>query len=165
VSRKLAPDRQLVCIQRGRGVGAGAPRQGGMGTKHAFLSDEWVLAARRIYSGHVASTAPATTSVRMNLVIEDVPFGDGTLDAHLDTSQGFADLDLGHLDSPELTVHLDYELAEAVLVKGDVQAGAEAFMTGRVRMEGDVTKLLAFQQATPSPAQLSLTEEIRAITA
>jgi hypothetical protein len=129
------------------------------------LSDEWVRAARRIYSGHPASTTPATTSVRMNLVIEGVLFAAGTLDAHLDTSQGFADLDLGHLDDPELTVHLDYELAKAVLIEGDVQAGVEAFMTGRVRMEGDVTKLLAFQQATPSPSQLSLAEEIRAITA
>jgi hypothetical protein len=37
-------------------------------------------------------------------------------------------------------------------------------MAGRVRMEGDVTKLLGFQQATPTPRQADFAEEIRAIT-
>jgi len=133
--------------------------------KHAFLSPGWVVAARAIYKGCADSAVPTTTSVRMNLVIEGVPFGDGTLDAHLDTSTGVADLDLGHLAAPELTVRLDYELARAVLVWGDAQAGAEAFLTGRIRMEGDVTKLLAFQQQEPSPRQVAIAEEIRAITA
>ena len=135
-----------------------------MTSKHAFLSPAWVDAAHRVYAGHADLAAAPTTSVRMNLVIEGVPFGTGALDAHLDTSQGIADLDLGHLEGPELTVRLDYELAKTVLVQGDVQAGAEAFLLGRVRIEGDVTKLLAFQQATPSPRQLRLAEEIRAIT-
>jgi len=133
-------------------------------TRQAFLSDEWVAAARAIYARHADSAAPATTSVRINLVIEDVPFGEGTMLAHIDTSTGFADIDLGHLADPELTVHLDYQLARTVLVEGDAQAGFEAFMAGRVRMEGDVTKLLTFQQATPSPSQIAIAGEIRAIT-
>ena len=136
-----------------------------MASKHAFLSPEWIVAARVIYAGHADDTTPAATSVRMNLVIEGVPFGDGTLEAHLDTSSGIADIDLGHVVAPELTVHLDYELARAVLVDGDVQAGAEAFLAGKVRMEGDVTKLLAFQQEKPTPRQVAIAAEIRAITA
>ncbi len=135
-----------------------------MTRKHAFLSPEWVNAARKIHADYADPAAPVTTSVRMNLIIEGVPFGDGTIQAHLDTSEGIADVDVGHLESPELTVRLDYQLAQTVLVEGDVQAGLEAFMAGRVRMEGDVTKLLAFQQATPPPRQLEMAERIRAIT-
>jgi hypothetical protein len=133
-------------------------------TRRAFLSEEWVEAARAIYARHAGSAEPAAASVRINLVIENVPFGEGTMLAHLDTSTGFADIDLGHLADPELIVHLDYQLARTVLVEGDAQAGFEAFMAGRVRMEGDVTKLLTYQQASPSPRQLAIAAEIRAIT-
>jgi len=133
-------------------------------TRYAFLSDAWLEAARAIYARYAGEAAPTAASVRINLVVEGVPFGAGTLDAHVDTSTGVADVELGHLDAPELTVSLDYALARTVLVEGDVQAGFEAFMAGRVRMEGDVTKLLGFQQATPTPRQADFAEEIRAIT-
>ena len=135
-----------------------------MATRYAFLSDAWLVAARAIYARHAGEAAPAAASVRINLVVEDVPFGPGALDAHVDTSTGVADVELGHLDAPELTVSLDYALARTVLVEGDVQAGFGAFMAGRVRMEGDVTKLLGFQQATPTPSQAEIAAEIRAIT-
>ena len=135
-----------------------------MATRYAFLSDAWLEAARAIYARYADEAAPTAASVRINLVIEGVPFGAGTLDAHVDTSTGVADVELGHLDAPELTVSLDYALARTVLVEGDVQAGFEGFMAGRVRMEGDVTKLLGFQQATPTPRQADFAEEIRAIT-
>jgi len=131
--------------------------------KHAFLSNKWIRAARAIYAGCAEPTAPAA-SVRANLVVEGVPFGEGTVLAHLDTSAGFIDIDLGHLAGPELTVHLDYALAKSVLLDGDIQTGLEAFLAGRVRVEGDVTRLLALQQTQPSPRQLELAEEIRAIT-
>lgn len=135
-----------------------------MATRYAFLSDAWLEAARAIYARYAGEVAPAAASVRINLVVEGVPFGSGTLDAHVDTSTGVADVELGHLDAPELTVSLDYALARTVLVEGDVQAGFEAFMAGRVRMEGDVTKLLGFQQATPTPRQADFAEQVHAIT-
>ena len=75
----------------------------------------------------------------MNLVLTQAPFGDGTLEAHVDTSSGEVMVDTGHLDSPDLKVTLDYETAKAILVDGDAQAAMQAFMSGRIKVDGDMS--------------------------
>src|SRR3546814_10983472 len=87
----------------------------------------------------------------MNQVVTDVPFGDGTINAHMDTSSGEMEMDLGHLDEADLTVTLDYAPAKAILVDGNPQAGMQAFMAGKIKVPGDMTKLMAMQQGTPDP--------------
>jgi putative sterol carrier protein len=130
----------------------------------AFLSDDWLKAAEAIRAEQPASAGTPAQSVRMNLVINEVPFGDGHLDAHLDTSGGTIDLDIGHLAEPDLTVTVDYGTAKAILVDGDAAAGMQAFMAGKVRVEGDMAKLLALQGAPPDAAAADLAAKIRAIT-
>ncbi|HUQ63739.1 MAG TPA: SCP2 sterol-binding domain-containing protein [Acidimicrobiales bacterium] len=135
--------------------------------KHPFLSDEWVAEAERIREEFRDAGPPLTVTVRMNQVITEVPFGDGVIDAHLDTSSGQLDLGLGHLDDPDVTVTLDYATAKAVFVDGTPQAGMQAFMAGKVKVQGDMTKLIEAmqQQATPSvPEAEEFSERIRAIT-
>lgn len=135
--------------------------------KHPFLSDEWVVEAEKIREELRGAGSPPTATVRMNQVITEVPFGEGTIDAHLDTSAGELDLGLGHLEEPDVTVTLDYDTAKAVFVDGTPQAGMQAFMAGKVKVEGDMTKLIEAmqQQATPSaPEAEALTERIREIT-
>ena len=80
---------------------------------YPFLSDEWLQAARAIREEYRGKTQPMAHQVRMNQVITDVPFGDGTINAHMDTSSGEIKMDLGHLDDPDLTVTLDYDTAKA----------------------------------------------------
>jgi hypothetical protein len=137
-------------------------------TTHAFLSPDWIEAARAIHlasrSAATAEAGEAPPAVRMNLVVEEVPFGAGTLDAHVDTSDGIVDVELGHLDEADVKVALDYPTARAILVDGDAQAAMAAFMAGKVRVEGDMTKLLAFQSVPPGPRQVAVAEKIRAIT-
>ena len=83
--------------------------------KYPFLSDEWVQAAKEIREANPGA-ASTPHKVRMNQIITDVPFGEGTLDAHFDSSSGELEMDLGHLDNPDLTVTLDYATAKAILV-------------------------------------------------
>ena len=66
-----------------------------------FLSPEWIEAAREIRERYSADTAPIEVAVKVNQVITEVPFGDGELHAHIDTSNGDLDLELGHLDDPD----------------------------------------------------------------
>jgi putative sterol carrier protein len=82
----------------------------------------------------------------MNLNITEVPFGDGEVQAHMDTSDGEMKMDLGHIEDPELTVTLDYATAKAILVEQNPQAGMQAFMAGKIKVQGDMTKLMALQQ-------------------
>ena len=131
---------------------------------YPFLSDEWLEAAKQIreeYSGQAA--APAHV-VKMNQIITEVPFGSGTLEAHMDTSSGELDMDLGHVDGADLTVTLDYATAKAILVEGNPQAGMQAFMAGKIKVQGDMTKLMAMQQGTPDPVQAEIAAKIQAIT-
>jgi len=133
-------------------------------TKHAFLSEEWIEAARAIHAEQAAGAEPPSVSVRMNLVVEGVPFGGGQLDAHVDTSSGIVDVELGHLDAPDVKVNLDYETAKAVLVDGDAQVAMQAFMAGKIRVEGDMAKLMALQTMPPDEKAQNVAKRLREIT-
>ncbi len=130
-----------------------------------FLSSEWIEAAREIRERYSSQTAPIEVAVKVNQVITDVPFGDGDLYAHIDTSNGDVDLDLGHLDEPDATITLSYETARALLVERDPAKAMQAFMSGGIQVEGDLMKVMAMQATTPQDElALTVAEEILAIT-
>src|SRR3954452_21846174 len=120
--------------------------------------------AKKIREEFAGKGTPPAHAVRMNQIITDVPFGDGTVNAYMDTSGGELDMELGHLDTPDLTVTIDYETAKAIFVDGNPQAGMQAFMAGKIKVQGDMTKLMAMQQGAPDPAQIEIAEKIKAIT-
>ncbi len=128
-----------------------------------FLSDEWMDEAKKIRE-ESGSAGPVAHQVKMNLNITDVPFGTDPFEAHMDTSGGEMEMDTGHLADPELTVTVDYETAKAIFVDGNPQAGMQAFMAGKIKVQGDMTKLMAMQQGAPDPAQLEIAKKIQAIT-
>ncbi len=134
---------------------------------YPFLSDEWVQEGRRIRAEHVGGGIAVPAVVRMNQVITDVPFGDGTVAAHLDTSSGELVMELGHLENADVTVTLDYDTARAIFVDGTAQAGMQAFMQGKIKVEGDLAKLVAaLQQVNPGAfAASEVQRRIKEITA
>ena len=75
----------------------------------------------------------------------------------MDTSTGEMVLDIGHLEVQDLKVTVDYDTAKAILIEGNPQAGMQAFMAGKVRVEGDMAKLMALQ-ATPAAADPNAAE-------
>ncbi len=114
--------------------------------KYPFLSDNWMIEARKVRDEY-ASELPDAPAMRMNLVITEVPFGDGGIDAHLDSSSGRISLDLGHLDKPDVSITTDFATAKALFVGQDPAAVMQAFMAGKIRVQGDLAKLLALQTA------------------
>jgi putative sterol carrier protein len=91
-----------------------------------------------------------------------VPFGDGSMDAHMDTTSGELELDTGHLDGADVTATLDYETAKAMMVDSNPQAAMQAFMAGKIKLQGDMTKAMALQSG---PVDAELTQKIQEITA
>ena len=132
--------------------------------KYPFLSDEWMDAAKAIREEYKGKGAPAAHVVKMNQIITDVPFGEGTINAHMDTSSGEMEMDTGHLDAADVTVTLDYETAKAIFVEGNPQAGMQAFMSGKIKVAGDMTKLMAMQGGAADPVAEELAQKIAAIT-
>lgn len=136
-----------------------------MATTYPFLSDEWIAAAKEIREEYEGKGAPTPHVIKMNLVITDVPFGDGTMDAHMDSTSGEIELDLGHMQGEDLTVTVDYETAKAIFVEQNQQAGMQAFMAGKIKVQGDMTKMMAMQTAEPDPVQVEISNRIAEITA
>ena len=66
--------------------------------------------------------------------------------------------------NPDLTVTLDYETAKAIIVDQNPQAGMQAFMAGKIKVQGDMTKLMAMQSGAPDPTQQKIAERIKEIT-
>ena len=131
---------------------------------HPFLSDEWIDAAKAIREEYSGKGAAVPHVMKMNMVITEVPFGDGDINAHMDTTSGELELDTGHLDDEDLTVTVDYATAKAIFVDGNPQAGMQAFMAGKIKVVGDMTKMMAMQTAQPDPVQLEMAAAISAIT-
>jgi hypothetical protein len=132
--------------------------------KYPFLSDEWLTEAKRIREEYKGKTPPVAHVVKMNQIVTDVPFGSGTIDAHLDSTSGELVMDVGHIENPDVTVTLDYETAKAILVEGNPQAGMQAFMAGKIKVQGDMTKLMAMQTVQPDPVAVEVAQKIKEIT-
>jgi hypothetical protein len=131
-------------------------------TKHAFLSDPWFDEVRRLYDA-AGGAAPEGAEVRMNLMIQSTPFGDD-LAMHLAVAGGRADWGKGHLDDAEVTLTLAYDTAKAIFVDGNPQAAIEAFMAGRIIVQGDITKLMVMQPSGPGSPAGDLTKALQEIT-
>jgi len=131
-----------------------------------FLSDEWMAEAKAIRAKYEGKAAKITASVRVNQVITDVPFGDGTINSFIDTSSGTMVMDIGSLDAPDVTVTTDYDTAKKIFVDQDTTAAMQAFMGGKVKVQGDMMKMMALQTAMPNDeASQAAAAEIKAITA
>ena len=114
-----------------------------MADKFPFLSDAWFDAAAKLISEHDAG-APPGTNVLMNLEVDD---GDNKILFHMGSRDGATLFGKGHDDGADVTLSTDMETARAVFVDGNPQAGMQAFMSGKVRVQGDMTKLMMAQVA------------------
>ena len=83
----------------------------------------------------------------------------------MDTSSGEMEMDTGHIEDPDVTVTLDYATAKAIFVEGNPQAGMQAFMSGKIKVAGDMTKLMAMGNAAPPiPRRQEMAAKIAEIT-
>jgi len=132
---------------------------------YPFLSAEWMDAANAIREKYADQASPITISVRMNQVITDVPFGEGDVKLYLDTSSGSLVMESGELETPDLTLTTDYDTAKKIFVDQDQAAGMQAFMAGKIKVQGDMMKMMAMQTGMPQDdAAKAAAQEIKDIT-
>jgi hypothetical protein len=112
---------------------------------YPFLSTEWitsVMAVRDEYVGQLPDVP--VPPLRVNLQVTGVPADvaeDGVVLAHADTGGPGLALNVGPLPDPDLTVSLDYQTAYDLLVTQKPNAAIGAFLTGRIKMVGDLERL------------------------
>lgn len=137
-----------------------------MSEKHTFLSPSWFEAIAAILADHGGVQIPAHAEAKVNLVVTDTPF-DSDVEFHMGSEGGQAMFGPGHLDIADVTLTTDYVTAAEVFVGGNPQAGMQAFMAGKVRVQGDMSKLMA-SQATGggtggNPAMQTAIQEVTAV--
>jgi SCP-2 sterol transfer family len=75
-------------------------------------------------------------------------------------------MELGELDEPDLTLTTDYGTAVKLFVDQDQAAGMQAFMSGKIKVQGDMMKMMAMQTSMPQDeAAKEIAREIKEITA
>jgi hypothetical protein len=126
---------------------------------HKFLSDEWFTEVRKIRdeANVPAPTGPAA-DLKLNIVVTGGP--DGDKEIHM----AAGDFQEGLIDDAPTKLTVPYEVAKKTFIEGDQQAGMQAFMQGQIKVEGDMSKLMAMQSQQPSAEQADLQKKIAAIT-
>ena len=115
----------------------------------AFLSDGWFDEAEKIRAEIEPEVPEAIQGLVINLLVKDGP--DGDIEAKMEAGRFVKGL---ASDAPtKLTV--PYEIAKKMFIDQDPQASMQAFMSGQIQVEGDMTKIMAMQAAGP-PSEKAL---------
>ena len=126
----------------------------------AFLSDEWFDKVAELTTAAGDLEVPAAlANVILNLIVTNT--GNGDVQMALNAGK----FEKGHDAAGSTTLTLPADLARRIFVESDVAAGMQGFMSGQIKVAGDMTKLMAMQSARPSAKQAALLKEIQAITA
>lgn len=107
--------------------------------KYLFLSDAWFTAVEAVLADEEFE-APAGAEMTVNLIVDETPFGN-EVRVHVGAAAGRAAWGHGHIENADLILATDYETAKSIFISGDPMSGMHAFFAGKVRLQGDLTKL------------------------
>ena len=125
-----------------------------------FLSDDWFAEVDKIRAGVGDDAIPATLKdLTVNIVVTGGP--DGEKEVHLNGGN----YEKGLNASAPTKVTVPFDVAKSIFIEGNQQAAIQAFMSGQIKVEGDMTKLMALQAApAPNDAQKDLQSKLQSIT-
>ena len=123
-----------------------------------FLTDEWFDQVEQM--GNEAgelNLPPALSNMIVNLKVSDT---------EQDIEASFADglLHRGLNDAATTTLLLDRSVLQSIITDFDTNEIMGAFMSGKIRVEGDMSQLMAVQTARPSAEQKDLYSRIKSMT-
>lgn len=123
--------------------------------QHEFLSDSWFQAVKEL---PVPAAPPEAADLTINVVV--TAEGSDDVAMHLAAGQ----LERGLDEAATATLTLPIDVAKAMFVAQDQAVAMQAFMSGRIKVSGDMTKIMALGQRTPTPEQAAYSQQIQALT-
>lgn len=120
-----------------------------------FLSEEWFDAVEALDAPPVP---PAMGGVAINVVVTRDDADD--VEAHLADGR----MQRGHADDAPTTITTPYDVAKALFIQRDQQATMQAFMSGQIKVTGDMAKLMAASATPPTPEQDAYANRIVGLT-
>jgi len=124
---------------------------------YTFLSDDWFDAAQKLRAE--AGDLGGDPDLKINALVTGGP--DGDKEVHI-TAGAFGH---GLVDGAPTKLTVPFDVAKSTFIEGNQQAAMQAFMSGQIKIEGDMTKIMAMQAAPPNQAQQDLAAKLRDITA
>lgn len=122
-----------------------------------FLSEEHMTAATEALNAD-AGFDGAMTGVGLSLQFEVTDAPAGPVAYYLSVGDGAATLALGTLDDSDASVASDYETAAAI-AKGELNVQM-AFMTGKIKVGGNMAKVMMYQSLINEFARVSSTLDL-----
>ena len=119
-----------------------------------FLSQSWFDEAEVIRAKINPAVPDAIKDLVINLKVTGGP--DGDIEAKMaggKFEQGLA------ADAPT-TLSVPFDIAKKMFIEGDQQASMQAFMSGEIRVEGDMSKIMQMQTAGPPSAEAQKVQEL-----
>ena len=124
-----------------------------------FLSDGWFAEAERIQAEINPPVPPAIKDLKINMQVTGGPSGDVSF--RMDNGRMLK----GHAPDAPTKLVVPFDVAKAMLVDQNQQAAMNAFMSGQIRVEGDMAKLMQMQMAgAPSPEAQKVSQLIKEMT-
>ena len=124
-----------------------------------FLSESWFSEVEKIRAEAGEIPVPdAIKNVKLNIVVTEHPEGEKQL--HM----AAGDFQQGLIEDAPTKLTVPFPVAKAIF-DGDQQAGMQAFMSGQIKVEGDMAVMMQMQGAgPPSPQAQALQDRIKEIT-
>ncbi len=116
---------------------------------HAFLTDGWFDEAEKIRAEINPEVPEMMKDLVINLVVKDGP--DGDIEAKMEAGRFVK----GLADEAPTKLTVPYDVAKKMFIDQDSEASMQAFMSGQIQVEGDMTKLMAMS-ATGEPSEKAL---------
>ena len=123
-----------------------------------YLTQEWLDETREMAADQPERPG---ASVKMNYVVTGGPDGDVTYHWILENGK-LVESKLGALEDGEVTLTMSYDDA-VKQAKGELDANA-AFMQGRVKVTGNMAKLMSLLPLTNAPEYKELQAKISTVT-
>jgi putative sterol carrier protein len=73
-------------------------------------------------------------------------------------------IEKGHHQNAPTKLILPVDLAHRLFIDNDQSAGMQGFMSGQIKVEGDMSKLMAMQTVQPSAEQMALQKQLLEFT-
>ena len=125
-----------------------------------FLSESWFAEVDRLRAEAGDIPVPdAIKNIKLNLVVTGHPEGEKQM--HMEAGE----FKQGLLDDAPTKVTIPFPIAVKTFVENDQQAGMQAFMSGQIKVEGDMAVMMQMQGAgPPSPQGQALQDQIKEMT-
>lgn len=120
-----------------------------------FLSDEWFDTVTKLNQ----DANPLNLPPNLKHLILTINLQDGT---HFHFKEG--KIWQGNHDNPKATLLMTKNILQSLIQNKDESLAIEAFIAGDIRVEGDMSALLALQSVKPTPEQKQLYKDILAMT-